>query len=376
MRVLIAADKFKGSLTSLEVCNAIAEGLKMASGHFRTEILPLSDGGDGLIAAIAYYTGACQLTSSVSDPLFRQVNAPFLISEDSGTVFIEMAQASGLNLLKPEEYNCALTSTYGTGELIKKALEIGAQEIVLGIGGSATNDCGAGMAAALGYRFFNKAGNEINPTGGNLIEIARIDSSSKVDFSGIRIRIACDVTNVLTGSEGASKVYARQKGANQQIVEELETGMLHFAGIVKRDLGIDILTIKGGGAAGGTGAGAVAFLNGELVSGTELIFGYSKFEEKLKEADLVITGEGKIDRQTLHGKLIHGITQLSTKYQKPVIAICGTLDLNSQEIEQLKLRATFSILNRPMLLEEASQQTSELLQETAANLGRLMLLRI
>ncbi len=375
MKILIASDKFKGSLASTEVCNAISAGLKEAYQNFQTEILPMSDGGDGLIEAIIYYTGASKISASVFDPLFRPINACFLISADLKTAIIEMAQASGLNLLRREEYDCASTSTYGTGQLIKKALGFGVEKIVLGIGGSATNDCGIGMAAALGYRFFDKMGEEVKPVGGSLAQIARIDASVDLKLTGVRIEVACDVTNPLTGPLGATTVYAPQKGASPQAVEELEAGMLNFAQVVKEDLGKDILTIKGGGAAGGTGAGAVAFLNADLRTGTDLIFDYSNFEEKLKGADLIITGEGKIDKQTLQGKLIQGITELCAKHRKPVIAFCGALELTSEEMERLGLRAAFSIMNKPLTLPQALEQAERLLQEAAFNVGQLIRLR-
>jgi glycerate 2-kinase len=375
MNILIATDKFKHSLTSFEVCDAIEKGLLMNKPDFKITKLPLSDGGDGLAEVIAYYLSLIKRTITVNDPLMRPVQASYYVSQDGKKAFIEMAQASGLHLLQPSEFNCMLTNSYGTGELIKAAIGSGAEEIILGIGGSATHDCATGMAEALGYRFFDGGGNEIQPSGGNLSRIASIDTSVKEKYQGIKVKIACDVVNLLTGESGAARVYAPQKGASPEMVDELEKGTIHFSGIVKRDMGLDLTNIKGGGAAGGMGAGCVAFLNAELVSGTELLFEYSKAEEKIIDADIVITGEGKIDIQTLEGKLIWGVANLCRKHAKPAVAICGASEISVEQIKKLGLIAAFSIINKPMTVEEAFANAFELVTQAAFNVAGILALR-
>jgi glycerate kinase len=372
MKILIATDKFKGSLTAFQVCEAIAEGLSKTSADFEIVSLPLSDGGDGLLDVLNDYATFSTHKFVVSDPLFRPVEAGVLLSEDKQTAFIEMASASGLQLLQPHEYNCSITSTFGTGELIKQALKLGVSKIILGIGGSATNDCGIGLAAALGYRFLDEEGQELQPIGGNLGRIQSIDASKAINTDKIVVQVACDVTNPLIGEQGATYIYGPQKGATEQMLKELEAGMLSFAELLKSDLGKDVLSIKGGGAAGGMGAGCVAFLNAELVSGIELVFQIADVEKHISEADLIITGEGKIDAQTLKGKLIHGITSLSLRYKKPVIAICGTLALNPEQMKDLGLLSAFSIINRPMSLEEASENAFGLTSDIAYQLGQTL----
>ena len=285
MKILIAADKFKGSLSAFHVCEAIKEGLSKASPQFDVTSLPLSDGGDGLLDILSHYKTFNQQKFLVSDPLFRPVEACILLSEDKKTAFIEIASASGLQLLHPEEYNCSITSSFGTGELIAHALNLGVSTITLGIGGSATNDCGIGMAAALGFRFRDEVGEEVKPIGSNLGRIKTIDFSNALKMDNVLVQVACDVTNPLTGEHGATNVYGPQKGATPQMLEELEVGTLSFAEVVKSDLGIDVLSIKGGGAAGGMGAGCVAFLDAELISGIELVLKLADVEKHTAEAD-------------------------------------------------------------------------------------------
>lgn len=369
MNIVIAADKFKGSLDSFQVCDAVEQGLMKASHRFAVTKLPLSDGGDGLTQVLAHYTKAVEQTATVCDPLFRPVSAPYLLSADGTTAFIEMAQASGLALLQPPEYNPLQTTTYGTGQLIAAALQHEVSKIVVGIGGSATNDGGIGMAAALGYRFLDANGRELKPVGGNLLQVEKIDASNKTPMSHAVFEVACDVTNLLTGAEGATRVYAPQKGATPQMVATLETGMQHFTSIVQRDFNIDLNTITGGGAAGGLGAGCVLFLGAVLRRGVELVLPYSNAETYISEADVVITGEGKLDVQSLHGKVVQGVVALSRKYNKPVVALCGAVDVDVHLLKEAGLTAAFSIINKPMSLNDAMTQAQPLLVETAYNLG-------
>ena len=373
MRIVIATDKFKHSLSSFEVCDAIEAGFNRASKSFHIQKLPLADGGDGLGEVLNYYGSFKKIPIVVNNPLFQPVEAYLLAAPDNSLCFIEMAQASGLHLLKREEYNCAETTSFGTGQMIAEAVALGCKKIILGIGGSATNDCGMGMAAALGYKFLDSNDKDLQPIGRNLIHVHKIDASHKLALDGTEIQIACDVTNYLTGDAGATKMYGPQKGADHQMLEDLETGMIHFASVLKRDLGVDVTTIKGGGAAGGMGAGGVAFLDANLVGGAELIFQISKAEEQIVQADLVITGEGRIDDQTLQGKLVFAVAELCRKHNKPLIAVCGTLEIGLDQLKQSGITAAFSIINKPMDLDEAFAHAKSLLEDTSYNLAQLLL---
>jgi len=372
MKIVIAPDKFKGSLSSFEVCDAIEKGLLKASSSFQTIKLPMADGGDGLSEVIAHYTNAKWQTSEVQNPLGKTIEAQWLLSSDGKTAFVEMAKASGLQLLKPEEYNPSLTSTFGTGQLIKAAIRKGVKNIIIGVGGSATNDAGIGMAAALGYRFFDGNKNELDPIGKNLVNINTIDTTSKIDLSDINFKIACDVKNLLFGEQGAAKVYAPQKGANSLMVRQLEEGMIHFASVIKNCLDIDVSHIEGGGAAGGLGAGCVAFLNASLMSGIELVMQLASVENHIRFCDLVITGEGRIDDQSLHGKVISGISAVSKKYNKRVIAVCGSVS-ESFSIESSGIDDVYSILNSSISLQESLQNAAPLLESISKNIGSLIL---
>lgn len=372
MRVVIATDKFKHSLTSFEVCNAIEQGLKKASPDFQITKLPLSDGGDGLAEVLSHYGHFEAIKATVHDPLWRPVEATYLFSKKEQTAFVEMAQASGLHLLKASEYNPTLTTTFGTGELIKAALERGAEKIIIGIGGSATNDCGIGMAAALGWRFLDEEGKELKAIGENLFRISTIDASQKNSLQNVQVQVACDVSNPLTGSEGATKVYGPQKGATPSMVESLEKGMQHFADVVKKKIDLDIASMKSGGAAGGMGAGCVAFLKATILGGADLVLQYSNAVQHMQSGDLVITGEGKIDDQTWNGKLVHAVTKLCMQHNKSVIAFCGTLDTNPEVLKQNGLTAAFSVLNAPLSLEHAMKNAFSLLVDSAYNVGCLL----
>ena len=378
LRILIAPDKFKGSLNSFEVCDAIEKGLRRVPGGdvFQIQRLPLSDGGDGLLDILRYYTDAGLRYAGVSDPLSRTISSSWLLSADGRTAFIEMALASGLQLLQPSEYNCMLGSTYGTGQLIGEAIRSGAEEIVIGIGGSATNDGGMGMAAALGVRFLDDAGIVLSPSGSNLIKLAKIDVPETASWPGIRFRVASDVQNPLCGPQGASIVYAPQKGASPEMVGQLEAGMLNYAAVLKRELGIDLADRPGAGAAGGLGAGCMAFLQAGLVSGVELVIEYSGALQQVQANDLIITGEGRIDGQTLQGKAVAGIAALGRQYQKPVLAFCGDLAVTAEELQQLGVQAAFSIVDRPMSLEEAMRDGGKLLESAACHAGSLLLLTL
>lgn len=354
MKILLAPDKFRGSLDAPQVCEAMTEGIRMVSPKIEVVSLPMADGGEGTLDLLLWYSGGKKQIAKVQDPLGRLIDAEYGLSADGKTAFIEMATASGLRLLKTEERNPLKTSTFGTGELIKLVSEAGVENIILGIGGSATTDAGIGMAAALGWQFLDENGKELKPIGDNLIKIKAITPpSSNIYNSSLNIKVACDVTNPLFGENGAAYVYGPQKGADKQAVEHLDKGLQNIANVFERDFGKNYALIAGTGAAGGLGFGAMAFINAELKEGVKLLMDFCGFDKNLKDVNLIITGEGKVDNQTLQGKLIKGITDRATHAKIPIAAICGTLDVSPQELQEIGINYATSILNRPMDLEDA-----------------------
>lgn len=374
MKILVAADSFKDALSSAAVCKAIATGLKEAIPAVEADSFPLADGGEGTVEILKEHLNGEEVNLEVEDPLGRPVRATYLLSADQKTAYVEMAQASGLPLLREEERNPLHTSTFGTGQLIRHAVaERGARHILLGIGGSATNDMGIGLAAALGYRFLDENGQELEPVGKNLEAIQRVDRDARLpELDEVRCTVLCDVDNPLYGLKGAAHIYGPQKGASPEEVVALDRGLKHLADLVQGAWGLDLAETPGAGAAGGLGAGAMAFLGAELKPGIEAILQITGFAERLKQYDYIFTGEGKIDGQSLHGKLIRGITRAAQRSEKPVIALCGRLDLSPDGIRELGLSAAFSISDGPMALSDALRRTGELLERTAFNVGRLL----
>ena len=365
MQIIIACDSFKDALPAFEVCQAIAKGIQTANPDIHPILLPMADGGEGTAEILTQHLKGTMVSVATTDALFRPIHAQYGLSEDGKVAIIDMAQASGLQLLGQAERNPMLASSFGTGELIRDALQKGVKKILLGIGGSATNDAGMGMASALGYRFMDKAGKVLKGTGADLQLVHRFEKST--DTASLpEVEVLCDVENPLFGPDGAAFVYGKQKGGSPEMLVALDDGLQHFSTIINPKLA----NTPGAGAAGGLGFGALAFLNAKLRSGIESIMEYSNFEHYLKEADLVITGEGKIDHQTLHGKLIAGICKRAKEYNVPVIALSGSMTIGPEETKQLGLQAAFSILNAPMPLEQALVSTERLLQQTAFNLTR------
>ena len=308
MKIVIAPDKFKGSLTGLEFCNAVHKGLLKVIPDAEVVFLPLADGGDGTIEVANFYLHGESIQLQVKNPLFQNRLATYLYASDSKTAFIEMAEASGLKLLKLSELDCKNATTFGTGQLILDAVNRGVKEIILGIGGSATNDCGIGMATALGYRFLDKRDVDVLPIGASLSQIVTIDDSQvNKELKNVTFKIACDVTNPLYGKNGAAHIYAKQKGASEKDIEVLDKGLEDFSKVLDSKFKINSQEVLGAGAAGGMGIAAKAFLKGELVSGITLMKELAQFDEKIKNADWIITGEGKLDEQTLSGKTIQGV---------------------------------------------------------------------
>jgi glycerate kinase len=372
MRILVAPDKFKGSLSAMEVCEAVQEGIFMAHPEAEISLLPLADGGDGTAAILTHQLGGGIIAVSVSDPLFRTVQARYGISADGSTAYIEMAEASGLRLLQEQDHNCYHTTTKGTGELILDAIRRGVKKIILGIGGSATNDAGIGMAVALGYRFLDAKGRSVQPIGKNLHLIHSIDDSKlHFDPNKVEIQVACDVTNPLSGPAGAAWVYGPQKGAKPAELEKLDHGLKIFAEVVEKKYGIQVDQMPGAGAAGGMGAGAVVFLKAKLSRGIDLVMEQTKFESRLKDIDLVITGEGKIDEQTINGKVVSGVCKRAQAYNIPVAAICGALEADPEMLQQIGLCYATSIICKPTTLDDSLRMAYLGVRQAAYNMASL-----
>ena len=367
--ILIACDSFKDALDALGVCQAIERGILFSQPEWTCNLLPLADGGEGTAEILTYLSEGSTIRLPSYDPLFRPMEASYGLSRDGQTAFIDMAACSGLQLLSQEERNPMLTSTYGTGFLIRDAIRRGVHKIVLGIGGSATNDAGIGMARALGFQFWDREGNELEGRGQDLLQVERF---GRPDLRLPQIEVLCDVSNPLFGPEGAAHVYGCQKGADPRMIERLDQGLRELSLIVRQERGKDWSEVPGAGAAGGMGFAAKAFLNAELRSGIETVLAYAGFDEHLAHTDLVITGEGKIDHQTIHGKLIAGVCKQAAKSKVPVIGLCGALLADPEEVHEIGLQAAFSILNRPIELPVALADTARLLEYTAANVANII----
>lgn len=363
-KIIIAPDKFKGSLTGMEFCNAVETGIKKHTSNVEIIKLPLADGGDGTIEVLNYYLEGEMITLEVLDPLHRKIKASYLYSKDKKTAYIEMAEASGIRLLKKNEANPICTSTYGTGELIKDALNKGVEYIILGIGGSATNDAGMGMARALGVQFYNKNNEKLSGRGDDLIHLNFIDNSSAHPrLKEVKFDVACDVDNPLYGLNGAAFVYSPQKGATPEMVSQLDFGLRHFNDVVKRQFEINLQEISGAGAAGGLGAGCILFLNAHLTSGIDLMKNAADFDKHLKGADWIITGEGKLDDQTFSGKVIRGILDSITTEKLAVF--CGVVDLKEDRMNELKIDYLAEIASQASSLDDSMLHAFDYLKKLA-----------
>lgn len=374
MKIVLAPDKFKGSLTGNEFCDAAEAGIKKAMPLATIIRMPLADGGDGTIEILKDHLQGELINVTVSDPLFRPIEASYLWLEAQKTAFVEMAEASGMKLLHPEEQNCCKTTTYGTGEFIVKAIEKGATTIILGIGGSATNDCGIGMATALGYRFLATNGEEIHPIGENLGKIHSIDTTNvHPKLTSVKIQIACDVTNPLYGKNGAAYVYGPQKGASPSDVQLLDDGLRHIAHLIRQQFNMDVQQLEGSGAAGGMGAGTTVFLHGKLASGIELVKSLLDFDVQIQNANWIITGEGKLDDQTFSGKTIKGVIASAKRQHIPVAVFCGATDLSVEAQEKLGVQYVNAITKSPCNLEHALQHSYENLQYAVYNFVKALI---
>jgi len=377
MNILIAPDSFKDCLSAMEVASALGRGIQKIIPEASCILVPMADGGEGTVESLIDATRGKRVELKVMDPLMREVDSFYGITGDGETAVIEMAAASGIELLKGNERDPWITSTFGTGQLIKDALDRGVKKILLGIGGSATNDGGAGMAQALGVHFSGKFGNISVQGGGALGEVEQIHMEGlDPRVAGTEIVVACDVSNPLTGPQGASAVYGPQKGADGEMVEKLDRNLAHFAELMQNQLEKEVNRVPGAGAAGGLGAGLMAFLDASLVKGFDMIAGVVGLDEKIRGADLVITGEGKIDKQTRFGKTPFGVAQMAQKLGKPVIGVAGTLDEGAGVLHELGFDLLMPIQEKPGDLESSLKNGEQLLERCGERMARLLKMEI
>ena len=365
MNILIAPDKFKGSLSALEVAQAISKGIKRADASHECYIHPLADGGDGSVQVLTSYLDLREIFVPVSDPLGQPHQASYHIHEEGKSAFVELAQASGLVLVPASLRNPMETTTFGTGLLIQDALSKGATRVFLFLGGSATNDGGMGIAQALGTKFWDKNGKDLEPKGKNLGHIHQIIPSEVFSQVNVEMYCLCDVKNPLLGPNGASHVYAKQKGASSEMIAQLESGMRHFARVIEQVFGTAIDTIEGGGAAGGIAAGLHGIFNAQIRSGIDTILELSHFEDRLKGADLLISGEGRLDTQTLEGKVIKGVLDLCKAHQKELFLFVGQNQLHEECWKAEGIKAVQAVLDHAYSVEEAIQDAGKILEEMA-----------
>ena len=371
MRVVIAPDKFKGSLTALEAAAAMARGVSRVAPGAAIDQVPMADGGEGTTQALVAATGGSIREAQVTGPMGEPVVACFGLLGDGQTAVIEMAAASGLVLVPAEKRNPLVTTTRGTGELLLAAIAAGARRVVVGIGGSATNDGGAGFGQALGFRLLDNTGRDLEGGGRNLGRLARIDPSQRRrELDGVEIAVACDVSNSLCGPEGASAVYGPQKGATPEMIEALDRNLAHFAAIVERDLGVAIKDQAGSGAAGGLGGGLIAFASGKLEPGIKLIINAVNLAVRLENANLCLTGEGAIDAQSAFGKTAVGVAQLARSLQCPTLALAGSIGPGAEAVLEHGIDAYFSICPGPISLDQAIDQAGTLLERATEQVVR------
>lgn len=372
MKIVVAPDSFKESLSAAAAAESIRIGFSRVIPRAAYDLVPMADGGEGTVDAMVHATGGRFVTEQVRGPLGGAVEARYGILGDGRTAVIEMAAASGLPLVRREDRNPMITTTFGTGELIKSGLDQGVSRIVIGIGGSATNDGGAGAMQALGARLLDASGRPVGPGGQGLKDLARIDVSG---FDGrvaaTDIRVACDVDNPLTGARGASAVYGPQKGATKQMVGVLDENLAHCAEVIGRDLGIDVDGVPGAGAAGGLGAGLLAFCGAVLESGSHLVADAVGLDRRMQDADLCVTGEGQIDGSSRFGKVCHHVAELAGRYDIPVIALAGSIGPQADTTIP-PLTAFFSIVNRPMDIHKALNSADVLLAQLAEQVARVV----
>jgi glycerate 2-kinase len=365
MKIIVSPDSFKGTLTAVEAAAAIARGVSAVLPEAEIVCLPLADGGEGTVEALVTATGGRTIVTQVCGPLGEIVDAAYGILGDADTAVIEMSAAAGLTLVPTHLRNPLITTTYGVGELIQAALSQGIRRMIIGVGGSATNDGGAGALSALGARFLDSQGKVLGSGGAALVRLETIDLANFTFPTGdVEVTIACDVQNPLIGPNGASYVYGPQKGAAPEMVEVLDQALSTYAGVIKRDHGLDIAVMPGAGAAGGLAGGLVAFLNAQLKPGIEIVLDAVRFDEQARGADLIITGEGRLDVQTSYGKTISGVLKRARAAGARVIAIAGSIGPGADRLRDLGLQAMFSISGKSVSEEDAMKNAAALLEKT------------
>lgn len=373
MKVVIAPQSFKGSISALDAARSMETGVRRVVSDAETVLIPVADGGDGTLETLVEATGGDIRSTTVVGPIGKAVMAEWGALGDGKTAMIEMARTSGLALLSLDERDPLRANTYGLGEVIREALDAGFRSFIVGIGGSATNDGGAGMAQALGVRLMDEAGNDLPPGGAALAGLRRIDTSG-LDERAVKAQfsVACDVSNPLTGPEGASAVYGPQKGATPDLVEQLDAALKNFAEVIERDIGASINDVPGSGAAGGLGGGMMAFLGGSLRAGVDIVLDQVGLDETLEGADLVITGEGQLDFQTVYNKAPIGVAWRAKQRGIPVVAVSGSLGKGFENVHAEGIDAVSSIVCAPMTLDEASTRSGELIADAVAEAMRFM----
>ena len=377
MKIVIAPDSFKESLTALNVCEAVEKGIKTHFPDAEISKVPMADGGEGTVQSLVDATDGEVIQTRVTGPLGEIVEAFYGILGGGKTAVIEMAAASGLHHVPMDKRNPLITTTRGTGELILKALDHKVEHIIIGIGGSATNDGGAGMAKALGAQLLDAKGAEIKEGGGSLNQLASIDLINLDSrLAEVKVEVACDVDNPLTGETGASAVFGPQKGATSDMVKQLDRNLAHYAAVIQKEMGVHIENVPGAGAAGGLGGGLLAFLSAELKPGVDIVIEATQLESYVRDADLVITGEGRIDGQTIYGKTPIGVAKTAKKHSVPVIAIAGSIGAGSEAVYKHGISALFSVVPGAVDLSEALEKAGENIERTAKNVASVISLGI
>lgn len=371
--IVLAPDSFKESMTAKEVCEAMERGIRKANSQIRCIHVPMADGGEGTMQSLVDATGGRVYSKEVVGPLGNNVVAEYGILGNGEIGVIEMASASGIHLVDSEKRNPLITTTFGTGQLIKACLDKGVKKLLIGIGGSATNDGGAGFIQALGGRLLDENGDDLSYGGGALAKLHTIDLSNLDErLKYVSVEVACDVNNPICGKEGASYVFGPQKGATREMIEILDQNLSHYAEVIKEQLGKDVISKAGAGAAGGLGAGLMAFLDVKLKSGIEMVIEYANLEEKVRDADMVWTGEGSIDFQTQYGKTPLGVAMIAKKYNKPVIALVGRVGNDIDVLYDKGIDAIFGIMRGVTSIEEALVKGPENVEKTSENIIRLL----
>ena len=371
--IVLAPDSFKESMTAKEVCEAMERGIRKANSQIRCIHVPMADGGEGTMQSLVDATGGRVYSKEVVGPLGNNVVAEYGILGNGEIGVIEMASASGIHLVDSEKRNPLITTTFGTGQLIKACLDKGVKKLLIGIGGSATNDGGAGFIQALGGRLLDENGDDLSYGGGALAKLHTIDLSNLDErLKYVSVEVVCDVNNPLCGKEGASYVFGPQKGATREMIEILDQNLSHYAEVIKEQLGKDVISKAGAGAAGGLGAGLMAFLDVKLKSGIEMVIEYANLEEKVRDADMVWTGEGSIDFQTQYGKTPLGVAMIAKKYNKPVIALAGRVGNDIDVLYDKGIGAIFGIMRGVTSIEEALVKGPENVEKTSENIIRLL----